>query len=71
MDFNDEIHFHLNDSSTSFVLVLRFISTLKGFEFMIKDCIISDCNILDLVNIVFSTRKFSTSFLFLKDQNDT
>ena len=36
MDFNDEIHRHLNDKSTSLLLVLLFIDSLEGFEFMIK-----------------------------------
>ena len=57
MDFNDEIHRHLNDSSTYLVLVLLFIDSLEGFEFMIKGCLISDCDIFDLVKIVFSVYK--------------
>ena len=36
MDFNDEIHRHLNDKSTSLLLVLLFIDSLEGFEFMIN-----------------------------------
>ena len=59
MDSNDEIHRHLNDSLTSLVLVLLFIDSLEGFEFIIKGCLISDCDIFYLVNFVFK-RKFST-----------